>query len=145
MKEIEIFSGDFTGDISLPYADGGIFCGFPSPAQDYIDRSLNFNEDIIKHPAATFYAKALGDSMEGAGIEEGDILIIDRALEPQDGNIVVAFYNNEFTVKYLDISKKDKGIVRLVPANPRYRPIVMKEGDELQVWGVVSYVLKKTV
>ena len=80
-----------------------------------------------------------------AGIEEGDILIVDRALEPKDGNIVVAFYNNEFTVKYLDISKKDKGIVRLVPANPRYSPIVMKDGDELQVWGVVSYVLKKTV
>lgn len=145
MKEIEIYSGDFSGDLKLQYADAGIFCGFPSPAQDYIDRSLNFNEDIIKHPAATFYAKALGDSMIEAGIEEGDILIVDRALEPKDGNIVVAFYNNEFTVKYLDISKKDKGIVRLVPANPRYSPIVMKDGDELQVWGVVSYVLKKTV
>ena len=143
MKEIEIFSGDFTGDISLPYADGGIFCGFPSPAQDYMDRSLNFNEDIIKHPAATFYAKALGDSMEEAGIEEGDILIIDRALEPRDGDIVIAHVNGEFTVKYLDISKKDIGIVKLVPGNPRYDEIIMREGDQLIIWGVVSNLIKR--
>lgn len=143
MKEIEIYDGDFTGDVRLFYADGGVFCGFPSPAQDYMDRTLNFNEDIIKHPSATFYAKALGDSMEEAGIEEGDILVIDRALEPRDGDIVVAYVNGEFTVKYLDISKKKKGIVRLIPGNPKYDPIVMREGGELIVWGVVSYAIKK--
>ena len=143
MKELEIFSGDFSKDMSLPYADGGIFCGFPSPAQDYLDRSLNLNKDLIPHPSATFYAKALGDSMEDAGIEEGDILIIDRALDPRDGDIVVAHVNGEFTVKYLDISKIDKGIVRLVPGNKRYKPIVMHDGDELNIWGVVSNVIKR--
>ena len=143
MKEIEIFSGDFTGDLSLPYADGGIFCGFPSPAQDYMDRSLNFNEEIIRHPSATFYAKAMGDSMEEAGIEEGDILVIDRALDPHDGDIVIAHVNGEFTVKYLDISNKDKGIVKLVPGNQRYEEIVMHDGDVLNIWGVVSHVIKK--
>ena len=143
MKEIEIYSGDFSGELSLQYADDGIICGFPSPAQDYIDRTLNFNEDIIKHPSATFYAKALGDSMEDAGIEEGDILVIDRALDPRDGDIVVAYVNGEFTVKYLDISHKDKGVVKLIPGNARYKPIVMHEGDELEIWGVVSHVIKR--
>ena len=143
MKEIEIYSGDFTGDLELQYADAGIFCGFPSPAQDYIDRALNLNKDLIQHPAATFYAKALGDSMEEAGIEEGDILVIDRALDPRDGDIVVAHVNGEFTVKYLDISKKDKGIVKLLPGNSRYKPIIMHDGDELIIWGVVSSVIKR--
>lgn len=143
MKEIEIFSGDFSGELGLPFADDGIICGFPSPAQDYLDKKLNFNEEIIKHPAATFYAKALGDSMENAGIEEGDILVIDRSLDPRNGDIVVAYVNGEFTVKYLDISKKDKGIVKLMPANSRYNPIVMHDGDELQIWGVVSSVIKR--
>ncbi|MCH5237056.1 MAG: translesion error-prone DNA polymerase V autoproteolytic subunit [Muribaculaceae bacterium] len=143
MKEIEIYSGDFSGELALKYADSGIFCGFPSPAQDYIDRTLNFNEDIIKHPAATFYAKAMGDSMVEAGIEEGDILVIDRALEPVNGDIIVAHINQEFTVKYLDVSDRDKGIVRLLPGNSRYKPIIMKEGDELNIWGVVSSVIKR--
>lgn len=143
MKEIEIYSGDFSGELKLQYADAGIFCGFPSPAQDYMDRTLNFNEDIIKHPSATFYAKAMGDSMVEAGIEEGDILVIDRALEPRDGDIVIAHVNGEFTVKYLDISKKYKGVVRLIPGNPNYKPIIMHEGDELIIWGVVSNIIKR--
>ena len=145
MKEIEIYSGDFKGELNLQYADEGIFCGFPSPAQDYIDRTLNFNEDIIKHPSATFYAKAMGDSMIEAGIEEGDILVIDRALDPRDGDIIVAHVNGEFTVKYLDLSKKDKGIIRLLPANSRYKPIVMHDGDVLNVWGVVSNIIKRLI
>lgn len=143
MNEIEIFSADFSGEIRLQYADAGIVCGFPSPAQDYIDKTLNLNEEIIAHPAATFYAKAMGDSMVDAGIEEGDILVIDRALDPRDGDIVVAHLNGEFTVKYLDISNKDKGIVKLVPGNKKYKPFVMHEGDELQIWGVVSSVIKR--
>ena len=143
MKEIEIYSGDFSGELKLRYADDGIFCGFPSPAQDYLDRTLNFNEDIIKHPAATFYAKAMGDSMIEAGIEPGDILVIDRALDPRNGDIVVAHINGEFTVKYLDISKKDKGIVCLVPGNTNYETIILKDGDELNIWGVVANVIKR--
>ena len=143
MNEIEIFSGEFNTKLSLEYADGGIFAGFPSPAQDYIDRSLDFNRDIIKHPAATFYAKVLGQSMEGAGIDSGDIIVVDRALEPRDGDIVVACINGEFTLKYIDLSKKDKGIVCLRPDNERYEPIYMHEGDELIVWGVVSSVITR--
>ena len=143
MNEVEIFSGEFNTKLSLEYADGGIFAGFPSPAQDYIDRSLDFNRDIIKHPAATFYAKVIGQSMEGAGIDSGDIIVVDRALEPRDGDIVVACINGEFTLKYIDLSKKDKGIVCLRPDNDRYEPIYMHDGDELIVWGVVSSVIKR--
>lgn len=143
MKEIEILSGEFTSELPLQYADGGIFAGFPSPAQDYIDKSLDFNREIIKHPAATFYAKVKGQSMEGAGIDSGDIIVVDRALEPRDGDIVVACINGEFTLKYIDLSKKDEGIVCLRPDNAKYEPIYMHEGDELMVWGVVSSVIKR--
>lgn len=143
MKELEIFSGEYSSDMPLEYADGGIFAGFPSPAQDYMDKSLDFNREIIKHPAATFYAKVLGQSMEGAGIDSGDIVVVDRALEPYDGDIVVACLNGEFTLKYIDLSRKNEGIVCLRPDNDKYAPIYMHEGDELMVWGVVSCVIKR--
>ena len=143
MKELEIFSGDYTSSLPLQYADAGVFAGFPSPAQDYMDRSLDFNREIIRHPAATFYAKVLGQSMEGAGIDSGDIVVVDRALEPRDGDIVVACLNGEFTLKYIDLSRKGEGIICLRPDNKRYDPIYMKEGDELMVWGVVSSVIKR--
>lgn len=143
MNEIKIFSGEFRTKLPLDYADGGIFAGFPSPAQDYMDSTLDFNRDIIKHPAATFYAKVIGQSMEGAGIDSGDIIVVDRALEPRDGDIVVACINGEFTLKYIDLSKKEKGIVFLRPDNDNYDPIYMHEGDELIVWGVVSSVIKR--
>lgn len=143
MKQLEIYSGDFSTALELQYADAGIFAGFPSPAQDYMDRSLDFNREIIKHPAATFYAKVVGQSMEGAGIDTGDIVVVDRALEPRDGDIVVACLNGEFTLKYIDLSKKDKGIVSLRPDNAKYPTIEMHEGDELVVWGVVSSVIKR--
>ena len=81
--------------------------------------------------------------MEDGGIEEGDILVIDRALDPRDGDIIVAYVNGEFSVKYLDLSKKNKGIIKLVPANSRYKPLVMHDGDVLNIWGVVSYIIKR--
>ena len=111
MNDLKIFSGDFSTELPLQYADAGIFAGFSSPAQDYMDRTLDFNREIIRHPAATFYARVVGQSMEGAGIDTGDIVVIDRALEPRNGDIVVACINGEFTMKYIDLSKKDKGIV----------------------------------
>lgn len=143
MKQLEFIHGDFDNSLSLSYADSGIRAGFPSPAQDYLDRTLDFNREIIKHPAATFYAKVVGQSMEGAGIDTGDILVVDRALEPYDGDIVVACINGEFTLKYIDLSKKDKGIICLRPDNKHFEPIYLHEGDELVIWGVVSNVIKR--
>ena len=143
MKDIEIISGVYTSELPLKYADAGIFAGFPSPAQDYMDKSLDFNREIIRHPAATFYAKVLGQSMEGAGIDTGDIVVVDRALDPRDGDIVVACINGEFTLKYIDLSKRDQGIICLRPDNNKYDPIFLQEGDQLVVWGVVSSVIKR--
>ena len=143
MNEIDIIRVESKTKLPLEYADGGIYAGFPSPAQDYIDRSLDFNRDIIRHPAATFYAKVIGQSMEGAGIDSGDIIVVDRALEPMDGDIVVACLNGEFTLKYIDLSKKSKGVVCLRPDNDDYEPIYLREGEELIVWGVVSCVIKR--
>ena len=122
---------------------GSIFCGFPSPSQDYMDKTLDFKKEIIPHPAATFYGTAEGDSMIGAGIEEGDILVIDKSLDPRDGDIVVARLNGHNVAKYLDLSKKHLGIIKLVSANPRYHDIVMHEGDVLYIIGVVSNIIKR--
>ena len=142
MKEIEIYSSDLHTVLSMPYADGGIRAGFPSPAQDYIDRSLDLNRDLISHPAATFYARVVGVSMIDAGIDEGDILVIDRALTPRQGAIVVAFINGEFTVKYIDLAQQDFGKILLKPANDKFEPITISDNDEFTVWGVVSKIIK---
>lgn len=142
MKELEIFSGNFTSALNLPYAEGGIRAGFPSPAQDYMDRSLDFNRELIDHPAATFYARVAGLSMIGAGIDEGDIIVIDRSLEPRQNDIVVAFINGEFSMKYLDLEERDQGRIWLRPGNPDFPPIEITPDDDFNVWGVVTKVIK---
>lgn len=135
-------TGDFSADLSLTFADGGVKAGFPSPAQDYIDRTLDFNRDLIKHPAATFYAKVSGDSMIDAGICDGDIVVIDKSLDAIDGDIIVGYIDNEFTMKYLDLSERHRGIIRLRPGNSKYEPITITPDDEFKVWGVVVHVVK---
>jgi DNA polymerase V len=112
--------------------------GFPSPADDYIEGKLDLNEHLIKHKAATFFVRVTGDSMLGAGIHDGDLLIVDRSLEAQDKSVVVAVVNGEFTVKRI---KKEQGRVWLVPENKNYQPMEMLEGSELEVWGVVTNVI----
>lgn len=141
-NELQIFSGDFAGALDLPFADGGIRAGFPSPAEDYMDQSLDFNRELIQHPAATFYAKVVGLSMVDAGIDEGDIIVVDRAVEPRQNDIVVAFINGEFTMKYLDLSERDQGRIWLRPANDSYPPFQITPDDEFTVWGVVVKLIK---
>lgn len=114
--------------------------GFPSPADDYIEGRLDLNEYFITHPAATFYVRVTGESMTQAGIFPGDILIVDRALEPVHGAIVIAVVNNELTVKRLYC--KD-GRVELHPENPDYPVITFTQETELVIWGVVSGVTRK--
>lgn len=142
IKELEIFSGCFETILELPFADDGIRAGFPSPAQDYIDKSLDFNKELISHPAATFYAKVTGESMITAGINDGDIVVIDRALDPKHNDIVVAFINGEFTMKYLDLTFRDCGEIWLRPGNPAYPSFCITEGDQFTIWGVVAKVIK---
>lgn len=142
MKELEIYSGSFECILELPYADQGIRAGFPSPAQDYMDKSLDFNKELIQHPSATFYAKVVGLSMINAGINEGDIIVIDRSLDPRQNDVVVAFVNGEFTMKYLDLSHQNQGEIWLRPGNDDFPAFCITPDDELTIWGVVSKVIK---
>lgn len=141
MANIKIIKGEFKEKLDLLFAPG-VKAGFPSPAGDYLHESLDFNRDLIKHPEATFYGRVDGDSMTEAGICDGDIAVIDRSLEPQNGNVVVAYINNEFTIKYLDLTHKKDGYIELRPANKKYKPIRIDESDTFEVWGVVVWTIK---
>lgn len=137
-------TADLSTELSLPYVDGGIRAGFPSPAQDYVDKALDLNRDLIKHPAATFYARVVGDSMEPE-MSPGDILVIDRSIEVFDGCAAVCFVNGEFTIKRLDLSQREQGVIGLVPANRRYQRISIRYDEQFEIWGVVRYVIHETV
>ena len=140
-NEIEFLQSDFTTRLSLSYAPG-IKAGFPSPAEAYEVEVLDFNKDMIRHPDTTFYGRVRGDSMIDAGICDGDILVIDRSLEPRNGDVVVAYYDNKFTVKFFDNSHIDEGYIDLVPANSAFDAIRITAYDELTIWGVVQYTIK---
>ena len=122
-------------------AQDGIHAGFPSPATDYMTQAIDLNKELVRHPAATFYGRVVGDSMIDAGVDEGDILVIDKALEARDGDMAVCFVDGEFTLKYLHIH--ENGIV-LKPANTKYPEIEITEGVDFKMWGVVTYIIKKT-
>jgi len=118
----------------------GISAGFPSPAEDHTELDLDLNEHLIKHPAATFYIYAKGDSMINAGIYDGDLLIVDRALDPKLKSIVIAIINGEFTVKR--ISKINERLY-LIPDNNSYKPIKITSDMDFQIWGVVTHTIHK--
>ena len=141
MSGMKIYKGEFDKQLELLLAPQ-IKAGFPSPAQDYMRESLDFNRDFIRHPEATFYGRVDGDSMVDAGIDDGDIAVIDRSLEAQDGDIVVGYVNGEFTIKFLDLKHKADGYIELRPANKKYDPIRVEEYDEFEVWGVVVWTIK---
>ena len=141
MSNIKIIQGDFEKKLQLSLAPS-IMAGFPSPADDYQNDSLDFNRDLIRHPEATFYGKVEGDSMIEVGICNGDIAVIDRSLEPRHGDVVVGYINREFTIKYLDLTHKEDGYIELRPANKLFKPIRINENDEFEVWGVVVWTIK---
>ena len=140
MSRIHILPGEFSRPLELQMAQA-IKAGFPSPAEDYQHETLDFNRDLIKHPEATFYGRVDGDSMVDAGINDGDIAIIDRSLDAAHGDVIVAFVNNEFTIKFLDLSHRDEGYIELRPANASYRPIRISDTDAFEVWGVVIWTI----
>ena len=141
MSEIKLIKGEFKEKLDLLFAPG-VKAGFPSPAEDYLHESLDFNRDLIRHPEATFYGRVAGDSMQDAGICEGDIAVIDRSVEPQDGDVIVAYINGEFTIKFLDLTHRKDGYIELRPANMKYSPIRIDENDSFEVWGVVVWTIK---
>ncbi|MDP5169433.1 MAG: translesion error-prone DNA polymerase V autoproteolytic subunit [Bacteroidia bacterium] len=114
--------------------------GFPNPASDHMEREINLNDELVDHPAATFFVRVEGNSMEGAGIHNGDILIVDKALDPVSGKIVIAVIEGEFTVKRLI---KEQGRTLLRAENPQIPDRLIKSGDRFEVWGVVTYVIHK--
>ncbi len=123
---------------TVPMFTAQVAAGFPSPADDYLEGNLDLNTYLIQHPVATYFVRVTGDSMIGAGIHSGDILIVDRSLEPTSRRVVIAIVNGELTVKRL-IRKSDRVI--LMPENERYKPIEIKDETELEVWGVVTSVI----
>lgn len=133
-----IYAPDLSTRYKLPIFLGRLPAGFPSPADDYLEGKLDITKHLVKHPAATFYVRVSGDSMIGAGIHSGDLLVVDRSLEPKNGNVIVAALDGELTVKRL---YQKNGIIRLLPENPQYQPIEIQDGQSFEIWGVVTNVI----
>lgn len=138
IPEVLAYVKNETESFKLPLYGSTVRAGFPSPADDYIESMLDLNQYLIKHPAATFFVKAAGDSMLNAGIHPGDILVVDRSLEAVHGKIVIAALNGELTVKRL---RYQDGRLQLVAENPNYKAIDVTEEYEMVIWGVVTHVI----
>ena len=136
--KLTILRPDVATSLARPLLLSRVPAGFPSPADDYLEGTLDLNQHLIKHKAATFFVRVQGDSMTGAGIQDGDLLIVDRAVEPKDKSVAIAVVNGEFTVKRI---RKTKGRVWLASENADYPPLEVTEGSELEVWGVVTHVI----
>ena len=139
---MKLIKGEFEEQLKLQFAPS-IRAGFPSPAEDYLSDSIDFNRDLIKHPEATFYGRVEGDAMIGLGINEGDIAVIDKSIEAEHGDIVVSYINGEFNIKLLDLTHKKDGYIELKSANPKSPNFRIDEDDNFEVWGVVIWTIKK--
>lgn len=125
--------------LELPLGHDCISAGFPSPAQDFAEASIDLNRELIRNPSSTFFGRVKGDSMRDAGISDGDLLVIDKSIRPADGMIAVCFIDGEFTVKRI---RSDKDCCWLLPANEAYRPIRVDSGNHFLIWGIVIHVIK---
>ena len=140
MKNIYFFNPINRKSFGQLLFNEGVSAGFPSPADDFKEVRISLDDELVKNKDSTFYAKVRGDSMTGAGLDDGDLLVIDRSLNPENGKIAICLIDGEFTVKRI---KKEKNIFYLVPENKKYNPIELKEENELIIWGIVKYVIKK--
>jgi len=138
-KTLDIYSASFETELERPVIEGGIAAGFPSPADDFLDTTIDLNNYLIKNKPATFYARVKGHSMRDVGIDNGDLMIIDRSIEPADGKIAVCYIDGEFTVKRIKISE-DR--CWLMPANEEFQPIEVLPDNQLIIWGIVLHVIK---
>ncbi len=139
MKMIDFYTADTRIRQELPFAKN-ISAGFPSPADDYMDMSLDLNKELIRNPNATFYGRVKGNSMRDIGILNGDVLVIDRSLDPVNDAVAVCFIDGEFTVKRVHV---EGGNCFLLPENPEFDPIPVGEDNDFMIWGIVTYVIKK--
>jgi DNA polymerase V len=140
IQELTLHPGIGSSAESVPLAGSGISAGFPSPAEEYMEAGIDLNRELIRNPSATFFGRVKGFSMKDAGISEGDVLVIDKSLEPRNGAVAVCFVDGEFTVKRIQVEKD--GIV-LLPANDAYKSIRITEENDFMVWGIVTWVIKK--
>ncbi len=136
---LDLFSMLSSSTLERPLVSLGISAGFPSPANDFIDISIDLNRDLIKHPSATFFGRVKGESMKDVGIGNGDLLIIDKSIQASNGKIAVCFIDGDFTVKKIKLENKK---CWLMPANDKYQPIEINEQNDLQIWGIVIHVIK---
>ena len=136
---LEVYNSNTTINLSLQLVENGISAGFPSPADDFLDASIDLNKTLIKNKDATFYGRVKGDSMINGGLSDGDLLIIDKSIEPKNGKIAVCFIDGEFTVKRIKIEKE---LIWLIPENKNYQPIKVTADNDFVIWGIVTNVIK---
>lgn len=136
---LTFYSVDISSKLDLPFVVEGISAGFPSPADDFLDINIDLNRHLIKNPSTTFYGRVKGNSMQDAGIHNGDLLIIDKSLEPTNNKIAVCFIDGEFTVKRIKI---EKDIIWLIAENIDYKPIKVTKDNDFIIWGIVINVIK---
>ncbi|GEL10651.1 DNA polymerase V [Flavobacterium glycines] len=139
-QKLSFYKPDYESELRIPFIPDGVSAGFPSPAADFTENNIDLNKELSENPLATFYIKVKGNSMIDAGIEDKDVLIVDRSIEPQDNKIAICFIDGEFTVKRI---KLEKDCLYLMPENSNYTPIKVTEENELIIWGIVTYVIKK--
>jgi DNA polymerase V len=138
-SSLDIYSALSESILELPVISSGISAGFPSPAMDFIDLSIDMNKHLIKHPSATFYGRVKGVSMKDAGIGDGDLLVIDKSIRPSNDKIAVCYIDGDFTVKRIKIENE---CIWLIPENETYKPIKVTSDNDFIIWGIVTHVIK---
>ncbi|WP_269686312.1 LexA family protein [Flavobacterium lacustre] len=140
VPKLTFYRPDFESDMQIPFIKEGVSAGFPSPAADFMESNIDLNKVLSDNPLATFYIKVKGNSMIDAGINDKDVLVVDRSLEPKNNKIAICFIDGEFTVKRIQL---EKDCLYLMPENSNYSPIKVTEENQLIIWGIVTYVIKK--
>jgi DNA polymerase V len=140
--KLEFLKPDFDSAKQIPFIADGVSAGFPSPAADFTENTIDLNKELCENPLATFYIRVKGHSMIDAGINNGDILVVDRSIEARDSKIAVCLIDGEFTVKRI---KLDKNCLYLLAENPNYQPIKVTEDNQFMVWGIVTYIIKSVL
>lgn len=139
-ERIDIYQSSDEEARELPLSTDKVAAGFPSPAEDYATQGLDLNKELIKNPASTFYARVSGISMSDEGINDGDLLVVDKSIEPYNGCLAICYIDGEFTLKRFQM-KGDYAL--LVPSNSNFKPIKVTGGNNFLIWGVVTYIIKK--
>lgn len=139
-SKLEIYTSSTEDHTEIPYSKYGVSAGFPSPADDFIDLALDLNKELIKNRASTFFARVRGVSMIDDGINDGDLLIIDKSKEATNGCLAIAYIDGEFTLKRIKIEEE---CIWLVPANTKYKAIKITPNNDFTIWGIVTYIIKK--